>query len=117
MMDTKNFKRVFVWELPVRIFHWLNVLALIVLVVTGFLIANPPALLSNAEATDLHFFGWIRFLHFAAAYIFFFVMILRIYWAFVGNKYASWRAFWPFTKKNWNNFWHVLKIDILLMNG
>ena len=115
-MDTKNFKRVFVWELPVRIFHWLNVLALIVLVVTGFLIANPPALLSNAEATDLHFFGWIRFLHFAAAYIFFFVMILRIYWAFVGNKYASWRAFWPFTKKNWNNFWHVLKIDILLMN-
>ena len=115
-METRTFKRVMVWELPVRIFHWLNVLALFVLVVTGFLIANPPALLSSAEATNLHSFGIIRFLHFTAAYIFFFVMILRIYWAFAGNRFASWRAFWPFSRKMWNNFWHVLKIDIMLLN-
>jgi len=116
MKKIRNFKRVYVWELPVRIFHWLNVLALFVLVVTGFLIANPPALLSSAEATNLHSFGIVRFLHFTAAYIFFFVLILRVYWAFVGNRFSSWRAFWPFTKKNWNNFWHVMKIDIMLMN-
>ncbi|NLP57864.1 Ni/Fe-hydrogenase, b-type cytochrome subunit [Lutibacter sp. B1] len=115
-MKTRNFKRVMVWELPVRIFHWLNVLCIVVLTITGFLIANPPAILSSAEATNLHTFGIIRFIHFTAAYIFFFVMILRIYWAFVGNQFASWRAFWPFTKKNWNNFWHVLKIDIFLLN-
>lgn len=116
MKKIRNFKRVYVWELPVRIFHWLNVLALTVLVITGFLIANPPALLSSQEATNLHTFGIIRFLHFTAAYIFFFVLILRIYWAFAGNRFASWRAFWPFTKKNWNNFWHVMKIDVMLMN-
>ncbi len=116
MDKTRNFKRVYVWELPVRIFHWLNVLALFVLIITGFLIANPPALLSSAEATNLHTFGIIRFIHFTAAYLFFFVMILRVYWAFVGNRYASWRAFWPFTKRNWKNFGHVIKIDILLMN-
>lgn len=116
MKNIRNFKRVYVWELPVRIFHWLNVLSLFVLIVTGFIIANPPALLSSAEATNLHTFGIIRFLHFTAAYIFFFVMILRVYWAFMGNRFASWRAFWPFTKKNWNNFWHVMKIDVLLMN-
>ncbi len=116
MKNIRNFKRVYVWELPVRIFHWLNVLALFVLVLTGFLIANPPALLSSAEATNLHSFGIIRFIHFTAAYLFFFVMILRIYWAFVGNRFSNWRAFWPFTKKNWNNFWHVMKIDIMLMN-
>ena len=115
-METKNFKRVLVWELPVRIFHWVNVLAIITLVLTGFLIANPPALLSNAEATNLHSFGIVRFVHFTAAYIFFFNMILRLYWAFVGNKYANWNAFWPFTRKMWNNIWHVLKIDILLLN-
>ena len=115
-METKNFKRVFVWELPVRIFHWVNVLTVIVLTVTGFIIANPPAILSNAEATNLHSFGIVRFIHFAAAYIFFFNMLMRIYWSFVGNKFASWKAFWPFSKKVWNNFWHVLKIDILLMN-
>ncbi|MGZ0014705.1 Ni/Fe-hydrogenase, b-type cytochrome subunit [Yeosuana sp. AK3] len=116
MKKIRNFKRVYVWELPVRIFHWLNVLALFVLVITGFLIANPPALLSSAEATNLHSFGIVRFLHFTAAYLFFFVMILRVYWAFAGNRFASWKAFWPFTKKNWNNFWHVMKIDIMLMN-
>lgn len=116
MKKIRNFKRVYVWELPVRIFHWLNVLALLVLVITGFLIANPPALLSSAEATNLHSFGIVRFLHFTAAYLFFFVMILRVYWAFAGNRFASWKAFWPFTKKNWNNFWHVMKIDIMLMN-
>ncbi|WP_188653171.1 Ni/Fe-hydrogenase, b-type cytochrome subunit [Yeosuana aromativorans] len=116
MEKTRNFKRVYVWEIPVRIFHWINVLALIILVLSGFLIANPPAILSSSEATNLHSFGIVRFLHFTAAYIFFFIMILRVYWAFVGNRFASWRAFWPFTKKNWNNFWHVMKIDIMLMN-
>ena len=115
-METKNFKRVLVWELPVRFFHWVNVLSVIVLTVTGFIIANPPAILSNMEATDLHSFGIVRFIHFTAAYIFFFNMILRVYWAFVGNQFAHWKAFWPFSKKMWNNFWHVLKIDILLMN-
>ncbi len=115
-METKNFKRVLVWELPVRVFHWVNVLSIIVLTLTGFLIANPPAILSNVEATDLHSFGIVRFIHFTAAYVFFFNMILRIYWAFVGNQFAHWKAFWPFNKKMWNNFWHVLKIDILLMN-
>lgn len=115
-METKNFKRVLVWELPVRFFHWVNVLSIIVLTITGFIIANPPAILSNMEATDLHSFGIVRFIHFTAAYIFFFNMLLRIYWAFVGNQFAHWRAFWPFSKKMWNNFWHVLKIDILLMN-
>ncbi len=115
-METKNFKRVMVWEIPVRIFHWVNVLTIIVLTFTGFIIANPPALQSSAEATNLHSFGIVRFIHFGAAYIFFFNMILRLYWSFVGNKYANWRAFWPFNRKTWNNFWHVLKIDILLLN-
>jgi Ni/Fe-hydrogenase 1 B-type cytochrome subunit len=115
-MKTRNFRRVMVWELPVRIFHWLNVLAIIVLIVTGFLIANPPALLSSAEATNLQTFGIIRFIHFTAAYVFFFVMILRIYWAFAGNRFAHWRAFWPFSKRRWENFKHVLRIDVLLQN-
>ncbi len=115
-MKTKNFKRVYVWELPVRIFHWINAMCVFVLTVTGFIIADPPVLLSNAEATNLHSFGVVRFIHFTAAYIFFFNMILRIYWSFVGNRYASWKALFPFNKKGLHNIGHVLKIDILLRN-
>ena len=115
-METKNFKREMVCELSVRLFHWVNVLTIITITITGFIIANPPALQSSAEATNLHSFGIVRFIHFGAAYIFFFNMILRLYWSIVGNKYASWKAFWPFGKKIWINFWHVLKIDIMLLN-
>ncbi|OGS70031.1 MAG: Ni/Fe-hydrogenase, b-type cytochrome subunit [Flavobacteria bacterium RIFCSPLOWO2_12_FULL_35_11] len=115
-METRNFKRVLVWELPVRIFHWTNVLCVLALTLSGFLIANPPALLSNAEATNLHSFGIVRYIHFFAAYIFFFNLILRVYWSFAGNQFASWRALWPFSKKRWGNFKHVLKNDVLLMN-
>ncbi|MCJ7757044.1 MAG: Ni/Fe-hydrogenase, b-type cytochrome subunit [Gillisia sp.] len=115
-METKNFRRVYIWELPVRFFHWINVLALIVLATTGFIISDPPAIMSNAEASELYWFGTLRFIHFTAAYIFFFNMILRIYWSFVGNRYSSWRAFWPFSKKWAINFSHVIKVDILLKN-
>ena len=115
-METRNFKRVMVWEGPVRFFHWLNVLAVTVLIITGYIIANPIAILSSTEPNDLHISGNIRFIHFTAAYLFFLVLILRVYWAFAGNKFASWKAFWPFSKKLWNNVWHVLKMDIMLMN-
>jgi Ni/Fe-hydrogenase 1 B-type cytochrome subunit len=115
-MKTRTYKRVYVWELPVRIFHWVNVLCITVLAITGFIIADPPAIMSNAEASESYWFGTVRFIHFAAAYIFFFNMILRIYWAFVGNRFASWKAYFPKDKKMWRNLWHVLRVDILLQN-
>ena len=110
----KKLRRVFVWELPVRIYHWLNALAIVALIVTGYLIGNPPAFLSAAEASDRFFFGWIKFIHFAAAYIFFFNFIFRVYWSFVGNKYAHWRNFLPISKKFFKEMWSVIRIDILL---
>lgn len=110
----RRLRRVFVWELPVRFFHWINALAIVVLCVTGYLIGNPPALMSHAEASDSYLFGYIRFIHFAAAYIFIFNFLFRIYWGFVGNKYAQWRNFIPTTRKFWYEIWQVLLIDIFL---
>ncbi|MCV6631769.1 MAG: Ni/Fe-hydrogenase, b-type cytochrome subunit [Flavobacteriaceae bacterium] len=115
-METKNFKRVLVWELPVRFFHWINVLSLIVLTISGFLIANPPALMANVEATAINRFGTVRMIHFIAGYVFFFNMIMRVYWLFVGNRFSNWRAFWPFRKKTRKGFWRVIKLDVLLLN-
>ena len=114
MALTRDFKRVYVWELPVRMFHWINALSIVVLAITGYLIGNPPALLSNAEAYDTYWMGLIRSIHFIAAYIFFGVMILRLYWAFAGNKFSNWRAFLPFNKKGMKNLMHVIKHDVFL---
>ncbi|HRF42566.1 MAG TPA: cytochrome b/b6 domain-containing protein, partial [Saprospiraceae bacterium] len=106
---THRLRRVFVWELPVRVYHWLNALTIIVLCVTGYFIGNPPALMSQTEASFRYLFGTIRFLHFAAAYLFFFNFAFRIYWGFVGNKYADWKNFIPTNKKYFKEIWEVLK--------
>jgi len=115
-MRTYDFKRVLVWEMPVRISHWITALSVFVLAVTGFIIANPPAIMSTAEASELYWFGTVRKIHFITAYIFLANAIIRTYWAFKGNYYANWRAFIPYTRKSWQNILHVLKVDILLRN-
>ncbi|MBK8701660.1 MAG: Ni/Fe-hydrogenase, b-type cytochrome subunit [Saprospiraceae bacterium] len=110
-------RRIYVWELPVRLYHWLNVLAIIVLVATGFYIANPLALMSQKEAANAFTMGWVRFLHFTAAYIFFFNFLFRIYWGFVGNKYANWKQFIPTSKRFFKEIWSVIRMDILFQKN
>jgi len=92
---------VYVYELPVRLWHGVNALAIVVLIITGYLIAEPLASPSG-EASEHFLMGYIRFAHFAAGYVFALGLLARIYWACVGNKYARqiflpplWRArFW-----------------------
>jgi Ni/Fe-hydrogenase 1 B-type cytochrome subunit len=110
-------RRVFVWELPVRIYHWLNAAVIIVLIATGFFIANPLALQSNREPSQQFLMGWIRMIHFIAAYVFFFNFLFRIYWGFVGNKYSNWKQFIPTSRKFFKEMWHVFKMDILMLRG
>jgi Ni/Fe-hydrogenase 1 B-type cytochrome subunit len=110
-------RRVFVWELPVRIYHWLNAVAIVALIITGFYIGSPLALQSGKEANSQFTMGWMKTIHFIAAYIFFFNFLFRIYWGFVGNKYADWKNFIPTNKKFWLEIWQVFKIDILMLKG
>lgn len=113
--QTYNFKRVYVWELPVRIFHWTLAITIPVLIATGFVIADPPAISSAAEASNSYWFGYVRLIHFTAAFLLVGIFIIRIYWAFVGNRFASWRHFFPYTKKGLKNILYVLKVDVFLM--
>jgi Ni/Fe-hydrogenase 1 B-type cytochrome subunit len=110
-------RRVYVWEQPVRIYHWLNALTIMVLIATGFYIANPLALQSTKEPSQLFVMGWVRMIHFIAAYIFLFNFIFRIYWAFAGNKYANWKQFVPTSGKFFKEMWIVFKKDILMLRG
>ena len=110
-------RRVYVWELPVRIYHWLNAAAIIALIITGFYIANPLALTSNKEASFRYTMGWMRYIHFTAAYVFFFNFLFRLYWGFAGNKYASWKQFIPTSRRFIKEIWQVIKIDILMLRG
>lgn len=116
-MERIPISRVYVWELPVRLYHWLNALAVLTLAVTGYLIGSPPAIKSSAEASFGYWFGTVRFIHFVAAFIFFFNFLVRLYWGFVGNQFASWRNFIFHSKEQLREVKDVLKIDVLQAKG
>ena len=111
---TTTFYRVYVWELPVRAFHWINAACIFGLIATGYVIGSPFAIQYGDEAYQQYWFGTVRFVHFALGFILFFNFLVRIYWGFVGNKYARWHNFFPFTPSQFREIFEVLRVDILL---
>lgn len=101
-MQTQTYAEtaVFVYEWPMRLWHWINALAIVVLAVTGYFIASPLSSLSG-EASEHFFMGYIRFAHFTSAYVFAIGFLARIYWAFVGNKHARQLFLPPVFSKQW----------------
>ena len=100
---------VYVYQAPVRLWHWVNAIAIVVLCLTGYFIGSPPPAV-HGEASDSFLFGWIRYLHFSAAYILIVGILLRIYWAFVGNHHAR-QIFLPRVWKGtfWKELGHEIK--------
>ncbi len=97
-------RSVYVYEAPVRLWHWINALA-----VTGYFIGSPLPT-QPGEASDNYLMGYIRFTHFAAAYIFAIGLLARLYWAFVGNHHARELFSVPvFQKVYWLDMWSMLK--------
>lgn len=116
-MPNGTVQRVYVWEWPVRLYHWVNFLCICLLAVTGFIIGRPYSPIWGDDASSTYWFGWVRFLHFAGAYVFFFNFVARIYWGFRGNQYARWHNFLPLTPsllgRQWREVRETLKVDIL----
>lgn len=102
-------KSVYVYEAPVRAWHWLNALAITVLAISGYFIGAPLPT-QPGEASEHYLMGWIRFAHFAAAYIFAIGLLGRLYWAFVGNHHARELFTLPlFTPAYWREVGVMLK--------
>ncbi len=91
---------IYVYEAPVRIWHWINALAITVLSVSGLLISYPlPSV--EGEATVNFLMGYVRFVHFASGYILAVGLLGRLYWAIVGNHHARQLVTLPVWKKQW----------------
>lgn len=90
----------YIYEAPVRLWHWITALSIVVLAVTGYFIGRPlPSI--QGEATFMFWMGWIRLIHFTTAYIFTVALLFRIYWACVGNEYAREMFLVPFWRRAW----------------
>ena len=101
---------VYVYEAPVRLWHWINFFAIVALCVTGYLIGSPLPSVSSGEAIEHYVMGYVRFIHFAAGYIFAIGFVFRAYWAIVGNSHSR-EIFLPpiFSGSFWSEVWHEIK--------
>ncbi len=108
-----EYRRVYVWELPVRAYHWINAVTMVALCITGYLIGAPIRAFYANEAYQQYWFGTVRFIHFFCAYVYVFNFLARIYWGFVGNQYARWNTFFPLTKAQRKEIVDVITTDVL----
>ena len=79
--DIESIRRrtsVFVYEWPVRLWHWVNAALIMTLIGTGWLIASPLPTMNFAEATFQFVMGYNRFIHFAAGQLMTVVFAARI---------------------------------------
>ncbi len=103
--------RVYVWEFPIRSVHWIIMLCIITLSITGFYIGNP---FIHAYSSKQYIMGWMRFVHFILAYVLMLSVIIRIYWGFMGNKYASFRSWLPFPLKQFRHLIESVKFYLFI---
>jgi len=92
LQEARSIKSIYVYEIPVRLWHWTNALSVMVLAVTGYLIGSPLHS-AGGEASEHFIMGYIRFAHFSAGYVLAIGLLGRAYWGLVGNPYAK-ELFW-----------------------
>ena len=79
-----------VWDRTTRWFHWINALAIIGLIGVGLVIFNAKTLGVSTDGKIL-----LKTIHVYIGYVFCLNLAWRIIWAFIGNKYARWKAIFP----------------------
>lgn len=86
-----------VWDVPTRIFHWLNFLTIVSLIFVGLVMLFKKEL----GITGIDAKVGLKEVHVIIAYIFLLNFSWRILWGFIGNRYARWSQVLP--DKNFKN--------------
>ena len=80
-----------VWDVPTRVFHWLNFLTIISLIFVGLVMLFKKELgITGIEAKV-----GLKEVHVIIGYVFLFNFTWRILWGFIGNQYARWNQVLP----------------------
>ncbi len=100
-------ERVYVWELPVRLTHWIIVLSIVILSATGYYIGH-PFISVPGPARDHFVMGTVRAVHLYTAAVFVAAVLVRVYWFFAGNRYARWSEFIPVSRRRLRSLWNAV---------
>jgi len=96
----------YVWQYPLRLFHWGMVISLAVLSFTGYYI-HDPFIVGQVQHPFL--MGEFRFVHETFGMIFIALFIMRIYLFFGGNRWVGWRQYVPLSAAQFREMWEVMK--------
>ena len=103
--------KVHVWDLPVRFMHWAIVGSIVVLAVSGIVIANANMglLVEHHDGMNLN-----RAIHTGAGYIFALAVFARLVWMFTGGRYTHWTNFLPVHKDRRTELVETMKYYALI---
>jgi Ni/Fe-hydrogenase 1 B-type cytochrome subunit len=82
--------RLYVWQVPVRITHWVTASCIVVLSITGGYIADPFLIPPGGSVMTT-----VRVTHIVTAFIFLTSGAVRTLYLLIGNRFARWSAFIP----------------------
>lgn len=83
----------YVWPRSVRLFHWINVITISLLIVIGLIIFNSKTLGVTVDAKIL-----LKTIHVSIGYIFTINLIIRLVMGFIGSSNEKWSHTLPFMK-------------------
>jgi Ni/Fe-hydrogenase 1 B-type cytochrome subunit len=85
--------RLYVWQVPVRLTHWVTAACIVVLSLTGGYIADPFLIPPGGSVMTT-----VRLVHMLTAFTLMASLLLRLAWMVAGNRFARWSAFIPTTR-------------------
>ncbi len=100
--ERERWVRVPVWSAPLRWLHWLDLAAVLTLILTGLFIANPILGSASAGATRPGFLmGYVRLVHYSVAWGWIALGVVRVYMLFFSrDRYVRWPVLWPLKSRS-----------------
>lgn len=86
-------EQIFVWSPNIRLFHWINVIAITLLICIGLVIFNGKLFGVSTEGKIL-----LKTLHVSVGYVFAINLTFRIIIGFIGKSHERWSKVLPFNK-------------------
>ena len=93
--------RLYIWQLPVRLTHWVTAACIVILSLTGGYIADPFLIPPGGAVMTV-----VRQVHILAAITLLASGLLRIVLLLTGNRFARWSAFIP---TSWRQFTEIFR--------
>lgn len=91
-MKSQN-EQIFIWSRNIRLFHWLNVIAITLLICIGVVILNAKLLGISTDGKVL-----LKTIHVLVGYVFAINLLFRILLGFIGKGYERWHKTLPFSQ-------------------